>query len=90
MFGTTIEQYKSHKSIQILVGYGVLNPAVRRGRGTYRENRLFSGRGLADETLAGQRGLAKNSGVSGTEGSDIPFGIRGLLPHMLCIKTQQP
>ena len=31
--------------------------------------------GEADEMLGGQRGLAKNSGVSGTEGSVIPSGI---------------
>ena len=31
--------------------------------------------GAADEMLGGQRGLAKNSGVSGNEGSDIPYGI---------------
>ena len=28
--------------------------------------------GATDEMLGGQRGLAKNSGVNGTEGSDIP------------------
>ena len=36
--------------------------------------------GAVDETLGGQRGLAKNYRVSGTEGSDIPSGICGLLP----------
>ena len=49
-----------------------------------------SGAGAADEMLGRKRGLAKNSGVNGTEGSDIPYRIRGLLPHMLCVKTQQP
>ena len=31
--------------------------------------------GADDEMLGGQRGLAKNSGVNGTEGSNIPSGI---------------
>ena len=31
--------------------------------------------GAADEMLEGQRGLVKNSGVSGIEGFGIPFGI---------------
>ena len=31
--------------------------------------------GAADEMLGGQPGLAKNYGVSGIEGSGIPFGI---------------
>ena len=34
-----------------------------------------SGARAADEILGGQRGLVKNSGVNGTEGSDIPFEI---------------
>ena len=31
--------------------------------------------GSADEMLGGQRGLVKNSRVSGSEGSSIPSGI---------------
>ena len=46
--------------------------------------------GRSEEAFGGHRGLIKNYGGSGFDVSGIPARIMGLLPHMLCVKAQQP
>ena len=46
--------------------------------------------GRSEEALGGHRGLIKNFGGSDFHVSGILDGIIGLLPHILCVKAQQP